>query len=1117
MRARSIYALWLVLLGNLVPTASPAAPGDTLFYNSLNGNLNAFTVVASGGNARIANNAANQGRSLELRWGPVSVYTDPISAAVPGAELTLWIRRGADSFSENPEAGEDLVIEYRDGAGTWIEIDRYDGGGTPGQIYTPTYVLPAGALHGNSSIQVRLAAGSGSDNDYWHIDDIRVTETVAPGVNEPVLFSFDETSWTGAPGEVLDSGSAGLAGTVFGGASNDDGTPALAGNPGTCRYGEFDGVDDYVEIADGPALDIAGALTVAAWINMGSYPGELHTIASKDTNYEFHVNASGQVYWWWNDSGGTVRSLTTAGSLNLNQWYHVAVVYASGVQTIYVNGSVWATASYAGTLAQNDVPFYVGTDWNFISRAFDGFIDEVSIASRAYSQAEVQALRDATHPCPTAAAEFSINHDGFGIHCMAETIAVDVIDSIAGTPLTSYNASIELDTQTGNGTWVLVSGGGTLTDATADDGLAVYDWPLNESQALFALSYTQGTPIFDIDVYQISDTGIRDTDSEGTIEFSASGFTLTAAPLSNPPPGVIVPFSQAQTAAVWFDLHIAAYGQTPNDPVCGVVESYDGVKSLQFWSTYLNPASGTIAVTLDTGIDAGPIAGAEAAALAQSVAFTAGRATVGVGYKDVGSLQIAVKDETTVNAELPQGIRGATAGFVSRPASFELTNIANGAGTIPNPAAADAFGDVFIGAGTAFRATVTSLDADGDATPNYGRESVPEGVGLAVNLVAPAGGASPGIASAVGFGAFSAGTATGTDFYWPEVGIIRLVPSVADGDYLGAGNVVGAETVDIGRFVPDHFALGYNAPFLQTQCASGSFTYAGQPFGYAIAPVITATARAATNALTANYTGDFFKIRTADLANRSYTSASGLLDSSGVPSAAADPTVTETAPGVATLVFSSGSGLSFDRTSMPSPFGADIVLSVEIYDEDTVAASSNPATFGASGGISFTDGAEIRYGRLRFTNAVGSELVDLPVPLRAEHFAGAGIGFVANVADSCTTNVALTLAAFSENLGAGETCILDSGSPGASGAGCPTAAPLPRQFAEPPLAGDFNLTLAAPGGNNHGSVRIDSVVPSWLRFDWDAGVAGDESPSGHATFGLYDGDPAQIYLRELYY
>jgi MSHA biogenesis protein MshQ len=1261
----------LVLLALLIgaPAATLAQPGTTLFYDNLNGNLNDFTVVASGGNGSIGNETASSGRSLRLRWGPVRVYTNPIAAAVPGADLTLWIRRGDDSFSEAPDSGEDLVIEYRDAGGSWIAIDTYAGDGSPGEIITPTYTLPAAALHANLSIQVRLADGDGSDNDYWHIDELRVTETAgAPGgalgigscdnfesglgnwiisaggssasagissqtsnspsnslyteggvvsvtsnpfdlsgaasvvfdvwirrgansfsgrpennenlvveylsnggvwsqletfaggnpageifvrsyvlpadalhavfqirfrqtggsgnsdywhvddvcfaAVEPVFYSFEEDAWTGAAGEVLDGSSNGFDGTVFGGATNAETIPALAGNPGTCRYADFDGVDDYIEIPDGPAFDISGNLTVAAWINARSLPtgGNLHTIASKDWNYEFHLNSSGQIFWWWNDSGGTTRSFTTASSISLNQWHHVAITYTSGSQVIYVDGNVWATRSYTGNLRLNDLPFYIGTDWNFISRAFDGLIDEVYVVPQAYSQAEVQTLRDATHPCASVGAAFSINHNSFGIHCVAETITVNAIDAVTGTPLLNYNAQVELDTQSGNGTWSLISGGGTLVDAAADDGLATYDWPLSESQAQFALTYTQGVPTIDIDVVQVGNPGIRDTDAEGILVFSANGFTLTATPLTNPPPVTVVPFDTAQTAAVPFDVYIAAYGQTANDPVCGIIESYTGDQNLKFWSTYLDPVAGSLSVE----VDGAAISGSEAGAANQIVTFSNGQALVSAKYKDAGSMQILVKDDTTINAELPGGIRGATSAFVSRPADFVLSNVRNGAGTIINPQAVDAVGPIFIAAGTDFQTTVTALDAEGDPTPNYGQEIVPESVRLDVELVAPVGGASPGIGAVTGFGAFAAGTATGFDFTWSEVGIMQLRPGIGDSDYLGAGDVSGSLSENIGRFVPNQFALAFNTPVLETQCTVGSFTYTGESFNYLIAPQITATAQSAGGSTTLNYTGSFFKMTTASLANRSYASSTGVLDTSGLPAAAVDPAVTETGPGIATLDFGGGTGMSYSRSVMEAPFDANISLSIDVLDADGIAALGNPAVFGGAGGIAFSAGPEIRYGRVRFINGVGSELVDLPVPLLAEHYAGAGIGFVTNTADSCTTNVSLVLTNFTESLSSGDTCVLDTGAPGSSGAGCPAPAPIAQQFRAPPLTGDFNLTLAAPGPGETGSVRIDATVPSWLRFDWDAATPGDENPSGQAAFGLYKGDAGQIYLREVY-
>lgn len=1260
-----------LVLGLLVHTQALAAPGTVLYSDNFNNNGNSlrdWTIVSNGGDASLGTETSNSGnRSLRLRWGPVSIASPAIPAAVPAARLDVWIRRGDDSFSEAPDSGEDLIVEYLSASGVWTQLDRFYGSGTPGEIYTPSYDLPADALTANLSIRFELTSGSGIDYDYWHVDDLVVTETApaappfgvgscedfesglgnwsvsasggdagtssatynSPGNSlytrwgavsvasnpidlsgetlvslsvwirrggnfagsekpdngedlaveylsssnawvtletlpgggtggevftpsyglpadalhagfrvrfrqtggsgsdydywhvddvclssaRPVSYSFEENQWTGAAGEVKDGSGAGVDGTVVGGAQNAQTTPALAGNPGTCRYGDFDGQNDYVEVPDNSALDVPDEVTVAAWIYARSAPpgGDLKTIVSKDWNYEYHLNASRQVYWWWNDSTGAVRTLTTPGSLSLNRWHHIAVTYRSGSQTIYVDGTPWATSSYTGTLRQNSESLYIGTDLNFFSsRNFDGYIDEVYVIPEALSQSEVQTLMNARHPCATAAAEFTINHDGFGINCVPETITVDVIDSNAGTPRNDYNAGVTLDTGSGYGTWTLVSGGGTLVDSTPGDGLATYAWPLGESQAVFALSYPEGPPSINVDVYQTSDPGIRDTNAEGNLVFSPNGFTITATPLSNPP-GAIVPFQAPQTAGADFPVYITAYGQRPDDPQCGVIESYTGPRNLKFWFAYVDPASGTRTFQID-GASVPPT---ETAAAAQAVTFTNGQAVVTAKYKDVGRARLLVKDDTRVDTELPGGIRGGTANFVVKPYDFQVGDIRDAAGAVANPQASSAAGPKFIGAGQPFRATVTAVDAEGDPTPNYGRETTPESVRLDVVLLAPAGGSSPPLTAPTGFGAFTGGTATGTDFAWNEVGIVRLEPGVLDGDYLGAGDVAGTASEPVGRFVPDHFDLAGDTPEFATACGMGGFTYEGQAFQYQVAPSATATARSAAGVLTRNYTGAFFKLATATLQNRAYTAATGTLDESGLPAASADPAVAQTSPGVATLTFSSGSGLAFARSTPTAPFQADIELSIVVRDADGVAAAS-PLVFGAGGGIAFSSGAEMRYGRVRIANAVGSELVNLPVTAVTEYYSGPATGFVKNGADSCTSGVALAFSGFTKSLAPGETCALDAGAPGSSGVGCAAAAPSGERFAEPPLAGDFNLRLAAPGAGNEGGLLIGASVPAWLRFDWNAATPGDEDPAGQVTFGIYGGDSHQIYLREVY-
>ena len=723
----------------------------------------------------------------------------------------------------------------------------------------------------------------------------------------------------------------------------------------------------------------------------------------------------------------------------------------------------------------------------------------------------LNAFDDGTTICGQGFDHFLINHDGFGINCQAELIAVSTVDAL-GDPFTGHTGVIVLETGTGAGSWVATTGDGDLLDATPNDGTAKYAFSGNESMPIyFSLDYQAGPAVFNIDVYDSNTPTLRDDDSEGDIRFGPSGFMLTATPLSTPPPPFIAPFTTPQVAGTDFPVYLAAYGQTPTDPVCGIIETYTGGQDLKFWIDYVDPGSGSVQPTVDNN----PIGTAEASAAAQPVTFTNGQAVVTGKYKDVGLLQLLVKDDTVADPDLPNGIRGATANFVVKPHHFELTAIEDGAGN-PNPAAADANGLRFVAAGDPFTATVTVFDAEGDITPNYGQESGPETVRLTASLVDPAVGNNPPVTAAAGFGSFVNGQATGGDFIWPEVGIVTLRPSVGDGTYFDAGDVVGDDTGNVGRFYAHHFTTSLNAPQFMTGCSSGSFTYIGENFGYAIAPVVTVTARAASGATAQNYAGGFFKIDNTSLANRTYTAATGVLDASGVPPTTFDPVPTPVGSGVGTLTFGSGTGLLFIRGAPQPAFDANIQLSIDVIDTDGAAALTNPVVFGNPGGIAFDNGAGQRYGRVRVLNTLGSELVNLNVPMRAEYFLNAGTGFVPNTADSCTGSVTVDLDNYTEDLADGDTCVLDSGFPGNSSEGCALAAPFGLRFREPPLGGDFNLFLRAPGAGNSGSVDATVDVPDWLEFDWDATAPGLEDPVGTATFGIFEGEQRQIYMREIY-
>jgi hypothetical protein len=534
-----------------------------------------------------------------------------------------------------------------------------------------------------------------------------------------------------------------------------------------------------------------------------------------------------------------------------------------------------------------------------------------------------------------------------------------------------------------------------------------------------------------------------------------------------------------------------------------------------------------------------------------------GQAAFGLVYPDVGAISLHARYDIPLEDGSLSGnlMTGASNSFVVSPYSFVIAaaapnEIKRTSDGFVNPGATAA-SDVpfFIRAGDDFTVTVSAVNLSGAATPNYGQETSPESVVLTPNLVAGLGLTNnPALTNPSAFGAFSNGSATGTTFSWGEVGIITLTPSVADGNYLGAGNVTGSASGNVGRFVPFDFAVTRNAPLFDAGCSvagKDAFTYIGEPFVYQTAPVVTVTARNKAGATTQNYSGDFFKITSTSLTGKSYTAATGSLDLSGIPGT--DPAIRYNgdglgAPppaGIATLTFNAGTGLRFARTMPMVAFDADIALAINVVDQDgtTVAiinglAAANPVQFGQAtpgngilfAGTTVTAGKtprEMRFGRLRMDNVSGSARLVLPLRVQAQYFTSNG--FVGNGDDSCTTfsgsDVAMAFVP-STNLTACDTAVVPSGAVSLAdglAAGLRLAAPGVGNDG----GVDLQINLAAAGGTSCTSAGAAPTSATFTALDylqgnWGGAPAWDQDPTARATFGIYKNAPEFLYLQENY-
>ena len=702
------------------------------------------------------------------------------------------------------------------------------------------------------------------------------------------------------------------------------------------------------------------------------------------------------------------------------------------------------------------------------------------------------------------------------VNCQAAAITISAHNNSHG--LVSTADQIAISTSTGHGDWTLSSGGGSFVAGSSDSGTALYTYSSSDAGTV-VLSLRDTHPetvtvnVVDGTVSAISGSALASEDA--AITFAPSGFRITNG--SNVATAINTLLAGAASSQ---SLALQAIRTDTNTGAC--VAAFPSGTTVNISVAYQcnNPttciAGQTLAITNNgttTALASNPASAVSSYTTVPLRFSTANaEAPIVLNYSDVGQVTLYAR----YNVPLGSGAGSATymtvsSPFVVQPYTLKLSNLKRTSDGFANPAASAATGPVFIGAGQAFSATVTASNLQGNSTPNFGREIAPATVTLSPALVLPATGHNPMVSGS--FAAYSSGVGAGTAFAWPEVGVITLTPTVAN--YLGSGAVNGAASGNVGRFIPNSLATALNTPAFSTGCSAGSFSYLGQPLKFLLAPVITVTPQAFGGAAIQNYTGALFRLTNSSLTGRNYTAtpASPALDLSGLPATSADPAIADAGSGQGTLTFDAGSGLKFVRASAIPPFSANIALAINVADQDGVTAA-NPVVFGSGSGIAFSTGATQYYGRLNLGNALGSELLDLPMSLVTQYYLNSTQGFVINGSDSCTTAPAIGFGSYQLNLQAGETCVRDTGSPGASGAGCAVAAA--SSYFPKASAGKFNLILAGPGSGNSGAATVTATAPAWLQYLWNASSGVAISPSAMATFGIYPGSGTRIYQREVY-
>jgi len=136
----------------------------------------------------------------------------------------------------------------------------------------------------------------------------------------------------------------------------------------------FDGSGDYLTVPDDTSLDFGtGDFTVECWINLPERSSGNPIIFGSSWYIQLKTGDTKISFW----GGGGTEQVYTGTALELNRWYHIAVVRDSGQITMYLDGSSILSSAYTTSVnTATNVSIGRSTSTAFY---FKGYIRDVRV------------------------------------------------------------------------------------------------------------------------------------------------------------------------------------------------------------------------------------------------------------------------------------------------------------------------------------------------------------------------------------------------------------------------------------------------------------------------------------------------------------------------------------------------------------------------------------------------------------------------------------------------------------------------------------------------------------------------------------------------------------------
>jgi len=199
-------------------------------------------------------------------------------------------------------------------------------------------------------------------------------------------------------------GNTGMMGSTLNIDTNDPSWCTLSVPQEEQRCLDFDGVNDFVQIANHSSLNPTNQITVEAWYKPVAFNGtgsdpivDKGYISHSPPYYQYQLSVVGSLHpsspstfcFSVAVGGNYTRISTTQDFYVTGRWYHLAGVYDGSFLKLYVNGNLESSTPASGTITDYGKPVRIGT-FNNYTGYLPGQIDEVRIWNTARTQDEIR-------------------------------------------------------------------------------------------------------------------------------------------------------------------------------------------------------------------------------------------------------------------------------------------------------------------------------------------------------------------------------------------------------------------------------------------------------------------------------------------------------------------------------------------------------------------------------------------------------------------------------------------------------------------------------------------------------------------------------------------------------